>query len=378
MTPMPDSFWMLVFWTASGLLFLAYPGYPLLLLCIPRIRAEAPAASADMTTSVAVVLVVRNEATRIEARLRNLLDCGAEIREIIVVCDGCSDPTAAVAKALGHPAIQVIEVLEPRGKPAGISIGVQAATADVIVLCDARQRFEPTTIPRLLRWFADPANGAVSGALEIESSSSSSGRGVDAYWRLEKLIRQLESDLDSSVGCTGAVYALRRSCFQPMPEDTLLDDVVEPMLIAAQGMRVRFDAAALAYDPQTLDGAREERRKVRTLAGNFQMLARYPGWMLPGGHRLWWQLILHKYLRLAGPVLLLLTWAASLALMPGLFFTLVASVHGAFALLAVMGLLLPRKRTKWLSWPAGFVFLQWCVVKGFAWWSMGTRTRGWR
>ena len=378
MMPMPDSFWMLVFWTASGLLFLAYPGYPLLLLCVPRIRAEAPAASADMTTSVAVVLVVRNEATRIEARLRNLLDCDAEIREIIVVCDGCSDPTAAVAKAQGHPAIQVIEVLEPRGKPAGINIGVRAATADVIVLCDARQRFEPTTIPRLLRWFADPANGAVSGALEIESSSSSSGRGVDAYWRLEKLIRQMESDMDSCVGCTGAVYAVRRSCFQPMPEDTLLDDVVVPMLIAAQGKRVRFDPDARAFDPQTLDGGKEKRRKVRTLAGNFQMMARYPRWMLPWGHRQWWKLLLHKYLRLAGPWLLVLMLTSSLLLLKRPFFLLIAAALAGFLLLALVGLALPGRKVKWLSLPAGFVFLQWCVVKGLIHWLKGTQTRGWR
>jgi len=143
-----------------------------------------------------------------------------------------------------------------------------------------------------------------------------------------------ESDLDSAVGCTGAVYALRRACFQPLPEDTLLDDVVEPMLIAAQGKRVRFDATALAYDPQTLDGALEQRRKVRTLAGNFQMLTRYPAWMLPGGHRLWWQLVLHKYLRLAGPFLLMLTLAASLALLDQPFFKVAAAAHGAVALLA--------------------------------------------
>jgi len=376
---MPDSFWMLVFWAAAGLLFLAYPGYPLLLRGISGRRAAPFADSADPPAcSVAVVLVVRNEAARMDARLRNLLDSTVETREIIVVCDGCSDSTAAVAKAAGHPAIQVIEVPEPRGKPAGLNIGVQAATADVVVLCDARQRFESSTIPRLLRWFADPDTGAVSGALEIESSQSSSGRGVDAYWRLEKLIRQMESDLDSAVGCTGAVYALRRACFQPLPEDTLLDDVVEPMLITAQGKRVRFDATALAYDPQTLDGALEQRRKVRTLAGNFQMLARYPAWMLPGGHRLWWQLVLHKYLRLAGPFLLMLTLAASLALLDRPFFQVAAAAHGPAALLAGIGLARPGWKAKCFSWPAGFVFLQWCVMKGLASWLRGTHNRGWR
>ena len=367
---------MLVFWMAAGLMFLAYPGYPLLLACLRPQQTPPPAEGAALR--VAVVLVVRNEAERIAARLRNVLDCAQEISEVIVVCDGCTDDTAARASAVGHPAILVIDRAEPCGKPSGVNNGVQTSKADVVVLCDARQRFERETLPRLVRWFADPDTGAVSGALEIEAASSSSGRGVDAYWRLEKLIRQMESDMDSCVGCTGAVYAVRRSCFQPMPEDTLLDDVVVPMLIAAQGKRVRFDPEARAFDPQTLDGGKEKRRKVRTLAGNFQMMARYPRWLLPWGHRLWWKLLLHKYLRLAGPWLLVLMLVSSLMLLERPFFLMVAAALVGGLLLALVGLALPGRKMKWLSLPAGFVFLQWCVVKGLIHWLRGTQTRGWR
>ncbi len=373
---MTNALWILTFWTGLVLLFLAYPGYPLVLWLIRKPRAVPPAMVG--LPSVAVVLVARNESARIGQRLRNLLECPLPIRDLIVVCDGCTDDTAAVARSMGFPSVRVIEVPESKGKPAGVNLGMASTDAEVVVFCDARQRFDKDTIPHLVRWFSEDSTGAVSGALEIETAESASGRGVDAYWRLEKLIRQMESDMDSSVGCTGAVYAVRRACFQPIPEDTILDDVVVPMQIASQGHRVRFDATALAFDPQSLDGDKEQRRKVRTLAGNFQLIARYPLWMLPTAHRLWWKLILHKYLRLAGPVLIAMTMIASLALSAHRFFAFAAALQGLCVLLAAIGLVTRSKTAKAFAIPAGFLFLQWCVVRGFFYW-LGNRQRGgWR
>jgi cellulose synthase/poly-beta-1,6-N-acetylglucosamine synthase-like glycosyltransferase len=201
---------------------------------------------------------------------------------------------------------------------------------------------------------------------------------VDAYWRLEKAIRQWESELDSSVGCTGAVYAIRRDAFTPMTADTILDDVVVPMQIAAQGLRVRFDPAALAYDPQTLGGEKETRRKVRTLAGNFQMLSRYPSWLLPWGHRLWWKLMLHKYLRLAGPALLVLAFLSSLMLRDHVFYRWALIAQIAFYGAALTGWMMPGLKLRALSLPAGFVFLQVCVVRGFGSWLSMDSKGGWR
>lgn len=373
---MSEVIWMLIFWSAAGLLFLAYPGYPLVLRLLARQRSVPPVA--DSSLSVSAVLVVRNEETRIEPRLRNLLDCAIPLHEVIVVCDGCTDATAIIARSINNPAVRIIEMTEPKGKPAGVNLGVQSANADVVVLCDARQRFEPETIPRLVRWFMDSTTGAVSGALEIDAATSASGQGVDAYWRLEKFIRQSESDLDSCIGCTGAVYAVRRASFQLLPEDIILDDVVVPMLIAHTGQRVRFDASARAFDPQTLDGAVEQRRKLRTLAGNFQMLARYPRWVLPGGHRLWLPLILHKYLRLTGPALMAIAVVTSLVLAHHALFFLAAITQGFFYTLAIVGFVSRGRLGKTLALPAGFVLLQWCVVRGFAFWLTNNQRGGWR
>ena len=372
---------VLAFWLTAALLVFTYAGYPVVLWLMVRARA-GKASSGTVPAgepSLSVVLVARNEESRIAARLANLAATNTPaLREIILVCDGCTDGTAAVAEQVADARVRVLRIEPGRGKPAGVNAGVAAAMGEVVALCDARQRFTPETLPRLLAWFADPQNGAVSGALEIEPSATGAGQGVDAYWRLEKLIRRLESDLDSSVGCTGAVYAIRRSAFEPMPDDTLLDDVVVPMRIAQRGLRVRFCPEALAYDPQTLSGAAEQRRKIRTLGGNFQMLFRYPGWLLPWGHRLWWKLIAHKYLRLAGPWLLLqllcLSWVLRGLWLPCL--ALVAQV--AFYAAALLSGRAPGFKGRVPGMAAGFVFLQVCMVKGLFYWLALKPQKGWK
>jgi cellulose synthase/poly-beta-1,6-N-acetylglucosamine synthase-like glycosyltransferase len=194
---------------------------------------------------------------------------------------------------------------------------------------------------------------------------------------METSVRQSESDFDSCVGCTGAVCAIRRSLFQPVPQDTILDDVVIPMQIALSGHRVIYDSCAEAFDPQPLDPRAETRRKARTLAGNFQMLLRYPAWLLPWSNRLAFQLISHKYLRLAGPLLLLCALAASAALNAIPLYRACLAIQLLLYLLAAAGLALPSLRTRLFSIPAGFLFLNLMTLRGFLRYFFGPRGGAW-
>jgi cellulose synthase/poly-beta-1,6-N-acetylglucosamine synthase-like glycosyltransferase len=254
------------------------------------------------------------------------------------------------------------------------------AKGELILFTDARQRIAPDAISLLAGWFADPRNGAVSGSLEIEPSLLGAGKALDSYWRFEKKIRWCESEIDSSIGCTGAIYMIRRQLFQPIPHDTLLDDVIIPMNIAMQGFRVRFDPEARAYDPQMLDGPSESRRKTRTLAGNFQMLFRHPQWLLPSVNRLWWQLITHKYLRILAPFFLIVCIISSWQMRVLHFYALALGLQAMFWSVAVVGLFFPRIRWRALSIPAGFTFLQISVVRGFFFWltSLVKPQGGWK
>src|SRR5207245_5857395 len=144
-----------------------------------------------------------------------------------------------------------------------------------------RQQFDRGAIRSLVSNFADPGVGGASGELMLMAGdeAATASQGACVYWRYEKCIRSSESRLDSTVGTTGAIYAIRRALFEPIPEDTVLDDVVIPLRIARQGYRVLFEPQARAYDRVAPSSQAELTRKVRTLAGNFQLFTR-ERWLL--------------------------------------------------------------------------------------------------
>jgi hypothetical protein len=138
--------------------------------------------------------------------------------------------------------------------------------------------------------------------------------GIGMYWRYEKTLRRLESRLGSTLGATGAIYAMRRAAWQPLPPDTILDDVLAPMRCVLDGSRVVFNERAVAYDHGAPDTRAEARRKARTLAGNWQILALEPRLLLPWRNPVWLQYVSHKVGRLLVPYALLAAMASSIAL----------------------------------------------------------------
>jgi len=375
-----------LFWLSLTALAFTYFGYPLLLIVILKLMPERSSAAGSANgqlrerskdgapsgrlETVSVVLVARNEESRIGDRLANLMDSkGVPDLEIVLVCDGCSDATAERARNVGGGILRLVELDQSKGKAHGVNVGVGEAKGEIVVFADARQRFDETAVARLLSAFENPLVAAASGSLEIESSEAGTGAGVDLYWRLEKMVRHYESRLDSCIGCTGAIYAIRRALFEVMPEDTILDDVVVPMRMAVAGGRVKFISDAIAYDSQKLAPDSERRRKTRTLAGNFQMMMRYPEWLVPWRNRLWWQLIAHKYLRLAGPALLVVCLVSNLVMMswqPMYLLLMLGQI--LFYCAAFLGMLIRDCSWRLLTVPAGFLFLQWLCVRGFFEW----------
>lgn len=357
-----------IFWVSGALIIFAYAGYPLFITLIAQLGRRSPVQKPHPRSqpSVTVVVVTHNESARVARRVENFLasEYPPEKLSVIVVSDGSTDDTTDRIRTLGEPRVRVLQLAGRKGKPAGVNAGVAASDSELIVFADARQTFAPDAIAMLASRFDNPRVGAVSGELEIAPSQSSTGAGVDAYWKLERFLRAKEAEWDSCIGCTGACYAIRRELFTPLPGDTILDDVIVPMRIIIAGHRVLHEPAARAFDPQPLEPAAETRRKRRTLAGNFQMLFRHPSWLLPWKNRLWWQLAAHKYLRLTGPLLLVSALGSSAVLAAHPFYRTALLLQAAFYLLGGLGMAVPSK-IRILSIPAGFLFLNLMVARAF-------------
>jgi cellulose synthase/poly-beta-1,6-N-acetylglucosamine synthase-like glycosyltransferase len=247
---------------------------------------------------------------------------------------------------------------------------VAAASGEIVAFADARQRFAPAALTALVENFSDPAIGGVTGELVLDcedgDSDSDVGEGIGLYWKYEKWLRRHESRVWSTLGATGAIYALRRRCWSPLPQSTLLDDVLAPMRAVLDGCRVVFEERAIAFDRAATDAAAEARRKKRTLAGNYQILALEPRLLLPVVNPVWLQYLSHKIGRLVVPWALLGNLAASLALVPShIFFAVISGLQIAFYFLAAAGAL-SRQRERVARLAFTFVMMNLSAIAGLA------------
>ncbi|MEZ5519962.1 MAG: glycosyltransferase family 2 protein [Dokdonella sp.] len=329
--------------SAFGIVF-TYAGYPLLIAALARLRPR-PVRRAAQDADTTLVMVAFNEEQRIGEKIRN---CLAQTYppgrlRLLVASDGSDDGTAAIVGGFPPDRVELLEFAERRGKAACLNDAVAASTGEFLVFCDVRQTLDASAVASLLENFADPEVGAVSGELTFRDDSISDfGEGVDAYWRYEKFIRQNEAHFASVVGVSGALYAMRRSLWRPIPDSTILDDVLIPMNVVMQGYRVVFDPRAIAWDRPSVAAADEKRRKVRTLAGNFQLLAQHPRLLLPWRNPILLQLLCHKVLRLLVPALMLLALASNAWLAPrSLFWTALLAAQIGIHGLAIAGLFWP-------------------------------------
>lgn len=284
--------------------------------------------------------------------------------------DGSTDQTVARARDYEARGVRVVGFETRRGKPSVLNDLVPSCRGDIVVFGDARQRFDRDALRALVAPFADPAVGAVSGELVLEDERTGVGAGLGAYWRHEKLIRAAESRIGSTVGATGAIYAIRRELFSPLPADTILDDVVLPVRIARLGRRVVFEPRARAYDRAPRAATQELARKVRTIAGNFQLFARESWLLSPLANPLWLQAVSHKGLRLLTPVLLAVALGANAALLSaGWPYRVIFAAQAAFYAAALGGYRLRGMRPlPLLSVPYALCLLAWATVVAAARW----------
>jgi cellulose synthase/poly-beta-1,6-N-acetylglucosamine synthase-like glycosyltransferase len=374
-----------LFWLAVAALAYTFAGYPALMLALARLRPR-PVARAPVEPSVSVLIAAYDEERTIAARIENCLalDYPAERLEIVIASDGSTDATVEIARRYARtagpgPVVRVVAYPWRRGKPSVLDDTVPLCAGEIVVLGDARQRYKPDAVARLVESFADPSVGAVSGELMLRNETGAAvGEGVGAYWRYEKLIRRAESTVHSTVGATGAIYAIRRRLFLPIPPDTLIDDVLIPLRVVRQGFRVVFDGRARAWDRTAASAREESTRKVRTIGGVLQLFAR-ERWLWAPGHPVWLQALSHKLLRLTAPFFMATALVTSAALGGVYLWALVAQL--AFYAAAAAGMLTARRGgvvARALAVPHAFCLLNLTTLVSLWWYATGRQTVQWQ
>ncbi len=300
---------------AASAIFVLYVliGYPLLLGLLARRNLRPVGKRFDGFRTVSIILPVRNGGAWIRQKLESIrnLDYPRELVEVLVISDGSQDATEQAAREFPLENLRVFAI--PRGgKAIALNKGMEHSTGEILFFTDVRQTLAPDSLRNLVACFADPAVGAASGELIIRDGATSEEIHTGLYWKYEKWLRKRLSRIDSVLGATGSIYAMRAKLARPLRPDTILDDVNLPLGAFFRGFRVIFDDTAKAYDyPTSLKT--EFRRKVRTQAGVYQTIGEFPALLGPG-NRMWLHFVSHKLGRLLLPWALLLMLVASFGL----------------------------------------------------------------
>jgi biofilm PGA synthesis N-glycosyltransferase PgaC len=343
---------------AFALLLVTWAGYPLALAALARRRSPVPQpapAARGRASRVSVVIATRDEPALVEQRVLDILRTtyAHDALQIVVAVDPTSHHAPdAYAAVLGDRATVVLGDA-PGGKATTLNAGVRAATGELLVFADSQQLFDVDAIPLLVDYLGDPRFGAVSGG--YASAKSEKGTSVlDLFWNFEVVVRRYEAMVHSIVAVTGAIYAMRRSLWVPLPAHLICDDLFVPMNVVLQGQRVGYCETARAYDPRRFTRRQEFARKVRTLTGMLQFCAWRPVVLVPWRNPVWSQFVCHKLLRLATPYLAILVALGGLALLAMLPLRLVGALVLAVAALVLLATIarpqLARRVASQLGW----------------------------
>ncbi|MBL4820878.1 MAG: glycosyltransferase family 2 protein [Gammaproteobacteria bacterium] len=334
-----------VFWFSTFFVLYTYFGYPVLIWLIGLSKTKGVSVPEPAAwPSVAVIVPVHNEIKYVERKIENLkeLDYPKGSLTICFASDGSDDGTNELIGQ--HRDVQLVAYHQRRGKPSAINEAAARQTAEILVFTDARQLVDRRAVRKLVVTLLQQGVGAVSGELVQHDTDSITGKSVGMYWGYEKWIRKSESKVHSVAGVTGALYAIRREDFAQIPEDTLLDDFEIPIRVLRKGNRVLIEPGAYVYDSVQEDASSERKRKIRTLAGNFQSFVRNKWLFLPGSNPIWWQFISHKVFRLAVPYALIAAFITSY-LLADWFFNLVFILQCLFYSVALLAHFSPRVKT---------------------------------
>ena len=349
-----------LFWSSCFLIGYAYFGYPIILFIAGAIFGK-PVKKQEIYPTISMIIAGYNEEKNIEKKIINCLalDYPAEKLEILIGSDGSNDKTNEIARKYASPAIKLFELPSRQGKPGVLNYLVPKAGGDVLVFADCRQMFDKNALKELSANFADENVGCVSGELILQADENSTvGGGIGFYWNYEKLLRECESKTGSMIGATGAIYALRKNLFTVVPPDMLLDDVYIPMKVVEKGYRAVFDRAAIAYDFISKDAAQESKRKIRTLAGNWQLLP------CLGKASISWKFISHKITRVVAPYFLICLLFSNIFLLNSLFYRVVLCLQVAFYLAALAGYVIKGRNIKLLNIPYTFCVMNINAIQG--------------
>lgn len=368
----------IAFWICLILVFYTYIGYGMLLWVLVNIKRliygrqkkrELP--PDNELPEVTLMICAYNEQDIVDSKMENTRQIKYPKLKVVWVTDGSNDHTNDyLAK---YHDVEVIYSPERRGKTAALNHGLSLVKSELVVMTDANTMLNPESIQEIVRCFMDPKVACVAGEKRVaarhEGQAAAEGEGL--YWKYESTLKRWDGELYSAMGAAGELCAIRRSLYEPMPENALLDDFVMSLRMVDKGYKIAYTANAYAMEYGSADLTEESKRKRRIAAGGLQSIWWLRNMMNPLRQPVVaFQFVSHRVLRWSiTPIALLLLIPLNVLLVflkAGNIYTWIWVLQLVFYLAAYLGYLLEQygRRNKLLYVPYYFLFMNLNVFRG--------------
>lgn len=379
---------LFLFWSGLIAVTYTYAGYGLILYLLSVIKrpSRVPAAlPPEDLPWVTLVVAAYNEEAFIREKIDNTLklDYPPEKLSIFFVTDGSTDATPAIVRQYSQ--IQLFHEPERRGKIHAVNRVMKFVRSPVVIFSDANTLLNREAVKSIVRHYHDPAVGGVSGEKRIfrNAKDNASGAGEGLYWKYESFLKRKDAEVYSVVGAAGELFSIRTNLYEPPPENTIIEDFILSLAIAARGYRFAYEPEAYAVEPASLSVEEEWKRKVRITAGGFQAMRMLTTLLNPVKHGiLSFQYVSHRVLRwtiapLAMPVVLICNVWLGFTGTSFYIFALAAQLF--FYLVAFAGFLFRNKKVSLPGFfaPYYFVVMNLSVYAGFIRYVRGSQSVTW-
>lgn len=370
----------IIFWLCLLLVAYTYVGYGIvlyLLVLIKRAVKGTPKQRAlpddEQLPGVTLMICAYNEEDIVEEKMINTRELNYPKGKLKVmwVTDGSNDHTNE--RLAEYEEVTVVFTPERKGKTAALNHGIQSIDTPLVIMTDANTMLNRECVREVVRCFMDERVACVAGEKRVmaRNKSDNAAEGEGMYWKYESTLKRLDSELYSAMGAAGELCAIRTELYQPMPEDTLLDDFIMSMILVEQGKRIAYAPNAYAMEYGSADIIEESKRKRRIAAGGLQSTWRLRTLLNPFRQPIvTFQLVSHRVLRWT------ITPFALFALIPlnillvilgaGWLYIIILALQILFYIAALAGHLLAKagKKNKILYIPYYFLFMNVNVFRG--------------
>ena len=382
-----------LFWVCLFIVFYTYLGYGILLYLIIRIKrlvkgrkAPTPMPSDEELPTMTLMICAYNEQDVVAEKMQNTraLDYPKDKFRVMWVTDGSNDRTNELLAA--YPEVDIVFSPERRGKTAALKHGLREVKTQYVAFTDANTMINSGAMKEIARLFMDKTVGCVSGEKRVapRKDGEMAAEGEGLYWRYESTLKKWDSELYSTMGAAGELYAMDPTLCRDIPDNALLDDFMMSMYVVDEGHRIAYSPDAYALEYGSADIHEESKRKRRIAAGGLQSIWWLRKMLNPFRQPLVaFQYISHRVLRWSitplALVILLIVNALLVMMGAGSFFTVMLILQLLFYPAALLGYFLSERgyRNKLLYTAYYFVFMNLNVFRGMAYLRSHSHSGAW-